>query len=79
MLDLMQTEPEDSRSKRSRDGARLTATQDSTSDWKEVGAQVNDNVANCSLTVRGDLPGYRPRARQSILQRLDFVGLQASG
>ena len=40
MPDLMQKQPEDSRSKWSRDGARLKATEDSISDWREVGAQV---------------------------------------
>jgi hypothetical protein len=40
MPDLRQKQPEDSRSKWSKDGARLKATQDSIFDWREVGAQV---------------------------------------
>jgi hypothetical protein len=40
MPDLMQTQPADSHSKWSKDGARLKATQDSAFEWREVGAQV---------------------------------------
>jgi hypothetical protein len=41
MPDLMQKQPGDSHSKWSKDGARLTATQDSTFDWRELRAQVS--------------------------------------
>ena len=40
MPDLKQRQPDFSHSGWSKDGARLTATQDSTSDWREEGAQV---------------------------------------
>ena len=63
MPDLMQTEPEDSRSKWSRDGARLKATQDSTSEWRELGAQVNGNpiqqrvLCGARAAMNRELPG----------------------
>jgi hypothetical protein len=41
MPDLMQKQPADSHSKWSKDGARLTATQDSIFDWRELGAQAS--------------------------------------
>ncbi len=52
MPDQKQRQPEDSRSKWSEDGARLTATQDSTSEWREVRAQVKIDMdeAACDLT-----------------------------
>ena len=40
MPDLKQRQPDFSHSGWSKDGARLKATQDSTSEWREVGAQV---------------------------------------
>src|SRR5256885_1476445 len=65
MPDLMQKQPEDSRSKWSNVGARLTATQGSTFDWREEGAQVN-GIAPKATALGSAATGIKHRQRRVV-------------
>ena len=69
MPDLTQKQPGDSHSKWSKDGARLKATQDSTLEWRELGAQVGGHRVDTAVSAFSAVI-LLDRTEQGAAQRL---------